>query len=413
MPESLHLLSELHREGSHSESSAQRPLLACTWVVVAWLAHGCSVSRCAICGADAKELVDGGEFSDAPIPKPAAPDGAAGAEAAHGRRGAAAGASEEHGGGGGDDGGARGFTDPIAAVTDAVAEWVQPAAPPARAGPSGPGHAGEGDDVRGGVAWMRAARASAPPARAAERAPAGEAPHYLAARASEPRESALADEPPHYLAARPARGAAPPPGGAASAKPDDTASQLSRGWDQLKEAVTGGTPKAEAPPHRPTERPARSAAAPPGSSQPENGPAGGWGLSGDPEPASEAGQPEQPEQQGGAERTGAQQAGQGAPEGEPKAAPEGEPKRAPEGEAARAPEGEPKAAPEGEEGRVGGPGQAGGAAARTAEPRGGDFYTDEVAMDVGGADGAPAADAEADASDTGLSKSTAALTQAR
>ena len=360
--------------------------------------------------------MDGGEFSDAAIPEPAAPDGAVGAEPARGRRGASAGASAEHGGGGG-DGGARGFTDPITAVTDAVAEWVQPAAQPAHAGLSSPGPAGKGDDMRGGAAWMRVARASAPPAWAAESAPAGEAPHYLAARAPEPRQSTLADEPPHYLAARPAGGAAPAPRAAPPAKPDDTASQLSRGWGQLKEAVTGGAPEAQAPPRGPTERPARGAAPPPGSSQPETGAAGGWGLSGDPEPASEAGQPEH---QGNTGRTGAQQTEQGALEGKPKRAPEGEAERALEGEPKRASEGGPKVVPEGElegepeseEGRAGGSEQAGGAA-RAAEPRSGDFYTDEVAMDVGGADGAPAADAEADGGDTGLAQSTAALTQAR
>lgn len=45
-----------------------------------------------------------------------------------------------------------------------------------------------------------------------------------------------------------------------------------------------------------------------------------------------------------------------------------------------------------------------------AEPRSGDFYTDEVAMDVGGADGTPAADADDEQS---FSKGAAAIAQAR
>ncbi len=45
-----------------------------------------------------------------------------------------------------------------------------------------------------------------------------------------------------------------------------------------------------------------------------------------------------------------------------------------------------------------------------AEPRSGDFYTDEVALDVGGADGTPAADADDEQS---FSKGAAAIAQAR
>ena len=318
--------------------------------------------------ADAKELTDGGEFSDMPLPDPAPPTGASGPQAPADRAASqpagapatdshsssrsartdaaaaladpagAEGAAAGHGGPSSWTGQGKGTTDPIAALAAALAEWTAHPITDKHPDP-------EEEAVLGGAAFLRAPQPSAAPASEAGGVPPDGS--YLGLLA-EPAESA-----PGVL--QMLSGTAGADNGQLSA-------------DRETQGEGGG---------------------PPGKT------ADGVKVKG-----------ARPESRGGEFYTDEVAMDVGGADGAPAADVVREHHKAEDG---------PPTSAAATEGPTGGPSDGKQVEAAHAEPRTGDFYTDEVAMDVGAADGAPAADAEREhhGVENGLSRGASAIAQAR
>lgn len=370
--------------------------------------------------ADAKEFTDGGEFSDLPLPDPAPPNGGPGSRAPatdagsrparapapdsrgsgrgssrSARRDAAAnladpagagGAAAVHGGPRRGDGQGKGTTDPIAALAAALADWT--------ANPITDKHPDpEGEALHGGAAFLRSPKGSAAPASSGGAVPPDGT--YLGPIA-EPEDAGAGKGLPDgsYL------GRIAEPVESAPGLLDYLSGSAGAGKGQRS---TGGEKQgAGGAPHESAERPHGNTAGGIEAEDARTEPRGGdfytdevaMDMGGaDAAPAADA-ERAHPDTQGRPQESTAAAEGTtgGTPDGK-----QGEPPKsttAVEGTAGRAPGGKQ-------------------AEAAHAEPRTGDFYTDEVAMDVGGADGAPAADAERHDAESGLSKGASAVAQAR
>ena len=370
--------------------------------------------------ADAKEFTDGGEFSDLPLPDPAPPNGGPGSQApaadagsrpvrtpAPDSRGSgrsssrsartdaaanladptgAGGAAAVHSGPRSWDGQNKGTTDPIAALAAALAEWT---ANPIKDKHPDP----EEEALHGGAAFLRSPKPSAAPAsRGGGVQPDGT---YLGPIAEPDDAGAGKGLPDGSYLGRIAEPVESAPGLLDYLSGSAGAGKGQRSTGGEKQGA-GGVPQEYA------EGPHGKTAGGIGAEGARTEPCGGdfftdevaMDMGGaDGAPAADA-------ERAHRDTQGRLQKSTAAAEGTTGGSPDGGQGAPPESTAAT----------EGTAGWAPGGKQAGAA---HAEPRTGDFYTDEVAMDVGGADGAPAADAERHDAESGLSKGASAVAQAR